>query len=194
MQEQTLSFSPITLCFRLCASRPKMVSSIPVNLSRHEYMYLAKLAEQAERYKEMAQFMQKLVVISTPQSELTVEERNVLSRACKNVIGSLKAAWRVISSIEQKENARKNEEHVALAQDYQSKQVESELFEFCAGVLKLLDSNLIPSATGSESKVFYLKMKGDYYRYLAESKVGDDKRVAAEDTMLTYKKAQVNFV
>jgi len=32
----------------------------------------------------------------------------------------------------------------------------------------LLDTILIPRASNAESKVFYLKMKGDYYRYLVE--------------------------
>ncbi|KAL4016631.1 hypothetical protein IC575_024283 [Cucumis melo] len=52
-----------------------------------------------------------------------------------------------------------------------------------ASILQLLDSNLIPSASASESKVFYLKMKGDYHRYLAEFKVGDERKAAAEDTI-----------
>ena len=39
----------------------------------------------------------------------------------------------------------------------------------------LLDKFLIPKATQAESKVFYLKMKGDYYRYLAEVAVGDSR-------------------
>ena len=33
---------------------------------------------------------------------------------------------------------------------------------------ELLDEHLISKASNPESKVFYLKMKGDYYRYLAE--------------------------
>lgn len=37
----------------------------------------------------------------------------------------------------------------------------------------LLDKYLIPKASNPESKVFYLKMKGDYYRYLAEVATGD---------------------
>ncbi|XP_054798241.1 14-3-3-like protein B [Prosopis cineraria] len=166
-----------------------MASAVPENLTRDQYVYLAKLAEQAERYEEMVQFMQKLVVGSTPASELTVEERNLLSVAYKNVIGSLRAAWRIVSSIEQKEEGRKNDEHVVLVKDYRSR-VESELTEVCASILKLLDSNLIPSASASESKVFYLKMKGDYHRYLAEFKIGDERKAAAEDTMMSYKAAQ----
>ncbi|XP_004501620.1 14-3-3-like protein B [Cicer arietinum] len=166
-----------------------MAGAVPENLNREQYVYLAKLAEQAERYEEMVSFMQKLVVGSTPSSELSVEERNLISVAYKNVIGSLRAAWRIVSSIEQKEEGRKNEDHVALVKEYRSK-VESELSNVCASILNLLDSNLIPSASSSESKVFYYKMKGDYHRYLAEFKIGDERKSAAEDTMLSYKAAQ----
>ncbi|TQD91381.1 hypothetical protein C1H46_023060 [Malus baccata] len=167
-----------------------MASAVPENLSREQYVYLAKLAEQAERYEEMVSFMEKLVVGSTAAgTELTVEERNLLSVAYKNVIGSLRAAWRIISSIEQKEEGRRNEEHVALVKQYRSK-VETELSAICAGILKLLQSHLVPSATTGESKVFYLKMKGDYHRYLAEFKNGDERKTAAEDTMVAYKAAQ----
>ncbi|CAL0319306.1 unnamed protein product [Lupinus luteus] len=166
-----------------------MASSISENLNKDQYVYLAKLAEQAERYEEMVHFMQKLVTSSTPSSELTVEERNLLSVAYKNVIGSLRAAWRIVSSIEQKEEGRKNDDHVALVKDYRSN-VENELSNVCGSILNLLDANLIPSATATESKVFYLKMKGDYHRYLAEFKIGDEKKSAAEETMLSYKAAQ----
>ncbi|KAL0350153.1 UNVERIFIED_CONTAM: 14-3-3 protein 1 [Sesamum radiatum] len=157
-------------------------------LTREQYLYMAKLAEQAERYEEMVQFMDTLVV-GAAGTELSVEERNLLSVAYKNVIGSLRAAWRIVSSIEQKEEGRKNDDHVVLVKDYRSK-VETELSQVCAGILKLLADYLIPSAASSESKVFYLKMKGDYHRYLAEFKVGSERKEAAEDTMLAYKAAQ----
>ncbi|XP_048425247.1 14-3-3-like protein GF14 kappa [Pyrus x bretschneideri] len=129
------------------------------------------------------------VVDNAAGTELTVEEHNLLSVAYKNVIGSLRAAWRIISSIEQKEESRRNEEHVALVKQYRSK-VETELSAICAGILELLQSHLVPSATTGESKVFYSKMKGDYHRYLAEIKNGDERKTAAEDTMVAYKAAQ----
>ena len=46
--------------------------------------------------------------------------------------------------------------------------MEKELSEICSSILQLLDDHLIPTASSGESKVFYLKMKGDYHRYLAE--------------------------
>jgi len=151
-------------------------------------VYLAKLAEQAERYDEMVKEMDK-VAKGVSESELTVEERNLLSVAYKNVIGSRRASWRIISSIEQKEESKGNEEHVKRIKAYRAV-VESELTQICTSILSLLDENLVPSATTGESKVFYLKMKGDYHRYLAEFKTGGDRKDAAENTLAAYKAAQ----
>ncbi|PIN02002.1 Multifunctional chaperone (14-3-3 family) [Handroanthus impetiginosus] len=156
--------------------------------SREENVYMAKLSEQAERYEEMVEFMEK-VVQTVDTDELTVEERNLLSVAYKNVIGARRASWRIISSIEQKEESRGNEDHVKIIKEYRGK-IEDELSKICDGILKLLETLLIPSAASAESKVFYLKMKGDYYRYLAEFKTGADRKEAAENTLVAYKAAQ----
>jgi len=66
---------------------------------KSEYVQQAKLAEQAERYDDMADFMKKVTETGV---ELTNEERNLLSVAYKNVVGSRRSSWRVISSVEQK--------------------------------------------------------------------------------------------
>ncbi|KAF7009522.1 hypothetical protein CFC21_024047 [Triticum aestivum] len=160
----------------------------PAELSREENVYMAKLAEQAERYEEMVEFMEK-VAKTVDSEELTVEERNLLSVAYKNVIGARRASWRIISSIEQKEESRGNEDRVTLIKEYRGK-IETELSKICDGILKLLETHLVPSSTAPESKVFYLKMKGDYYRYLAEFKSGPERKDAAENTMVAYKAAQ----
>ncbi|XP_051117447.1 14-3-3-like protein GF14-C [Andrographis paniculata] len=157
-------------------------------MSREDNVYMAKLAEQAERYEEMVEFMEK-VAKNLGGDELTVEERNLLSVAYKNVIGARRASWRIISSIEQKEESRGNENHVDIIQGYRGK-IEAELSKICDGILSLLESHLVPSASSSESKVFYLKMKGDYHRYLAEFKTGAERKEAAESTLLAYKSAQ----
>lgn len=47
------------------------------------------------------------------------------------------------------------------------------LIQFVLSQQGLLDKYLIPKASNAESKVFYLKMKGDYFRYLAEVATGE---------------------
>ena len=106
--------------------------------------------------KEMVESMKKVAQLDT---ELTVEERNLLSVAYKNVVGSRRASWRIISSIEQKEENKGNEHHVKQIKEYRAK-VEAELAKICKDILDTLEGHLIPSATTSESKVFYYKMYG----------------------------------
>merc|ERR1711959_538600 len=156
---------------------------------RDHDVYMAKLAEQAERYDEMVSFMDAVVSKVVPEQELTWEERNLLSVAYKNVIGARRASWRIISSIEQKEKSKGNVEHTKRIEAYRQV-VENELCEICNSILSLLDTYLIPQAGAGESKVFYLKMKGDYHRYLAEFQIGSDRKKAAEETLLAYKQAQ----
>ncbi|CAN1295647.1 14-3-3-like protein GF14 iota [Linum perenne] len=76
---------------------------------RECHVYMAKLSEQAERYEEMVECMKKVAKLDC---ELTVEERNLLSVGYKNVIGARRASWRIMSSIEQKEESKGNEQNL----------------------------------------------------------------------------------
>eukprot|EP01128_Nolandella_sp_AFSM9_P000648 TRINITY_DN107_c0_g1_i1.p1 TRINITY_DN107_c0_g1~~TRINITY_DN107_c0_g1_i1.p1 ORF type:complete len:243 (+),score=105.45 TRINITY_DN107_c0_g1_i1:43-771(+) len=153
--------------------------------SREDNVYNAKLAEQAERYQEMVASMKKVAQLN---EELTVEERNLLSVAYKNVVGARRASWRIISSIEQKEKSKENEANVARIRTYSAK-VEKELADICNDVLSVLDDNLIASSTSEESKVFYYKMKGDYYRYMAEFSAEEGRKAAGENSLTAYTEA-----
>ncbi|KAF9327961.1 14-3-3 protein [Podila minutissima] len=154
-------------------------------LSREDHVYLAKLAEQAERYEEMVENMKK---VAFSEQELTVEERNLLSVAYKNVIGARRASWRIVSSIEQKEESKGSEAHVAMIKTYRTK-IEEELAKICRDILEVLKTNLIPVAQMGESKVFYHKMMGDYHRYLAEFATGEERKSAADQSLEAYKAA-----
>merc|ERR1711897_88101 len=110
-------------------------------------VYFAKLAEQAEMYDEMADHMEK---VGESPDELSVEERNLLSVAYKNAVGSRRAAWRIISSVKEKEQTKGNADQAKHAEEYCTK-VEKELQEICDKILNLLDSNLISKAGNGES-------------------------------------------
>ena len=172
---------------------------------------MAKLAEQAERYDEMVEEMKKVAQL-VDEKELSVEERNLLSVAYKNVVGWLthgsnpaysgscvshpsvwhrarRASLRIIGSIEAKEMSKNDESKTALIRAYKTK-VEGELKAICEDILGLLDTSLISSSLLPEPKVFYEKMKADYYRYIAEFSGGDAKSKAAENARVAYTEAQ----
>ncbi|KFY87718.1 hypothetical protein V498_07052 [Pseudogymnoascus sp. VKM F-4517 (FW-2822)] len=143
------------------------------------------MATEAERYDEMVTYMKEVAKLG---GELTVDERNLLSVAYKNVVGTRRASWRIISSIEQKEESKGTEKHVSTIRDYRQK-IETELEKVCQDVLDVLDESLIPKAESGESKVFYHKMKGDYHRYLAEFASGEKRKGAATAAHEAYKNA-----
>ena len=120
--------------------------------------------------------------------EMSVEERNLISVAYKNAVGSRRASWRIISSVEQKEASKGNEQNVEMAKAYRIR-VEAELNRICGEILELIDTNLVPMSTAGESKVFYFKMKGDYFRYIAECTEGEGKTGAANSAHGAYNQA-----
>jgi len=155
-------------------------------------VYKAKLAEQAERYDEMKQYMKD---VAEEKKSLTTEERNLLSVAYKNVIGARRASWRIISSIEQKEMSKDGDKEPARLQDisdYKMK-IENELEDICTDILDTLSDHLVPGTADDgdgESKVFYKKMQGDYYRYLAEFLSGDKQENSSKMALESYENAQ----
>ena len=106
----------------------------------------------------------------------------------ESVVGCVqeRAAWRVITSVEQKEKFKGEEQQVLHAREYVAK-VEGELQKIRDGILARMDKKLIPPPSSGESKVFLLQ--GDYHRYLAEFATGEAKSKAGEDACVAYAEA-----
>ena len=153
-------------------------------MSREDKIYFARLAEQAERYEDMVKYMKEVAMSG---QELTNEERNLLSVAYKNNVGSRRTAWRSITSIEQKEEAKQSR-FLDLIKGYKAK-IEKELEDICNDILKMLDDYCIKNATQPESKVFYMKMKGDYFRYLGEFLTTDQHKQVTDQAQEAYARA-----
>lgn len=152
--------------------------------TRDENVFMARLAEQAERYEDMVEYMKR---VATMGAELSLDERNLLSVAYKNSVGARRQAWRAVTTFEQRE-AQKGPAILELIKSYRAK-VEVELNERCRDILNLLEKELVPKEEKNESKVFYLKMTGDYYRYLAEFASGEAHNKAAKEAHDSYQHA-----
>lgn len=131
---------------------------------------MARIAEKADRFNEMKEFMRE--VASTPDPEtglvdLTSDERNLLSIAYKNVVNNKRVSWRILNQHIQKESKKENSPYLSDITAFMH-EVEEELITVCNEILGLLGDYLIPGAKDGSQKVFYWKLKGDYYRYVCE--------------------------
>jgi len=132
-------------------------------MSVKENIFMARVADQAERYNDMVEFLKQ--VIQTKDEDLNNEERNLLSVGFKNLISSSRGAWRTVGAIEQND---KYAEYASDCAEYKKK-IGKELESQCKKVIEIVKTYSLPKATEDESKTFYLKMIGDYYRYIAEN-------------------------
>ena len=156
-----------------------------MSLSREELIFMAKICEQTERFEDMLDSMKKVAYMD---EELSIDERNLLSVAYKNTVGTRRTAWRALSSIETKEEA-KSSKYLSLIKNYKEK-IEKELNTFCDDILQVLDEKLVPKSEGNtEASVFYLKMKADYYRYISEYATGELHQKASDGSLKAYTKA-----
>ncbi|KAH0573572.1 14-3-3 protein [Spironucleus salmonicida] len=155
--------------------------------SREDLVFIAQLNENAERYEDMIETMKKIISLG---EELNDKERNLLSVAYKNIIGPRRAAWRIVSTIETREKGRTkpSSARIEYVTGYRVK-IEEELKAYCNDVLSLIDNKFIPTCTETTAKVFYYKMKGDYFRYLAEFTQKDDRKAHANQSLEAYKAA-----
>ncbi|KAL3581893.1 hypothetical protein D5086_016225 [Populus alba] len=124
---------------------------------RETRVYMAKLAEQAERYDGTS--ISRSFTVSCGQGILFL-----------------------------KEESKGNDGNVKLIKGYRQK-VEEELSKICNDILSIIDDHLVPSSASGEATVFYYKMKGDYYRYLAEFKADQERKDAADQSLKGYEAA-----
>jgi len=152
--------------------------------TRTEYAFLANLAEEAERFEDVV-FQIKNMAYAY-EAQLTVEERNMLSVAYKNITNNLRSSWRAIDSLETSESSRPKSRRLLLIRR-QKAGIERELADTCRDILKILNDRLLPYARSGEESVFYSKMQGDYYRYIVQFAPKRERNHYAELSLSAYK-------
>jgi 14-3-3 protein epsilon len=149
-------------------------------------VYLAMLAEQCSRFEEMTEFLEDM--LKKRGADLNSDERNLLSIAYKNSVSTRRTALRTIMAYEMKEKKKDNSAFLPYIQEYRTK-IEEELTKMCNNVLNTIDEHLLKKAEDDEAKVFYMKMKGDYNRYVAEYAIGEQKKKVSDEALKAYKEA-----
>jgi len=151
-----------------------------------DVILLARIAEQSEQYDDMVDILKPH--FESKEADLTSEERNILCLAYKNAVGMRRIAWRAAVG------AFKIPKYKNFGNEVQKyvKKLEEELVGMCKDMLNLVAKYLLPKAKKAgkvESEVFFLKLQGDYFRYVAEVGEGERLEKATERALDSYNKA-----
>jgi len=136
---------------------------------------LAKAAEVADRHEDMSVFMQMLVK-KKEYKDITLEQRNLFSVAWKNAVGARRDAWRTLNETVDDKNAEMVESFKRVVKaDMKATcdEVQEILKKLVENIAKIEEAGEVPKEDDdkkkfSEDKIFWFKMRADYYRYLSE--------------------------
>ena len=161
-------FSFFSIDLVMAASSNTLLKAFGDNINNNALLTLSQIAEPAERYEDMAAFISKLIINKCKLSqEITIQERNTLSAAYKHLTGSTRASLRIL--MDQYEDVDDGKVDTQNYEQYKEI-VTSKLRTDCNNILDIVEKHIIPSVEHEQSErlVFYMKLAGDYYRYLAE--------------------------
>jgi 14-3-3 protein epsilon len=147
--------------------------------------FLARVADQAERYPDVLASLNKLI---SADANLSSDERNLLSVAYKALTGSRRNALRTVNAFLEDDSIKAIPERVTQLNNLKAKLV-GELDGYCKELIALTDSKLLPAASEPSTKVFYEKLKADYYRYSVEFKSDADRREGSDKAKASYESA-----
>jgi len=132
---------------------------------KEKCLWKAKLAQEANRFEDMARYMRQVAECGEP---MTKDEDNMLAAAYKHVLDTKRSSRRTLVTVEQKDGIASWE--AAVARQYRAR-VDDELRALCTEVLAVVDGWLTsdrPNASDPATGVFYWKLCADYNRYAAE--------------------------
>ena len=147
-----------------------------------DYLFLIKLFRDTENYPDMVKAMNKYIELNP---KLLKDERKILCDAYKNIISDKRNSLHILSSLALKEESKQtNKMHeISIIKE----KIQSELKTIFQDVHSIIDRYLIPNAQDSESKILYMKLKADYFRYHCEFAEGDEFEEASNNARKMYK-------
>mmetsp|Transcript_5082 Transcript_5082/g.5875 ORF Transcript_5082/g.5875 Transcript_5082/m.5875 type:complete len:278 (-) Transcript_5082:103-936(-) len=153
--------------------------------SHSSLVFLAKVSERAKRFDDMREYVRQIVYL-TP--DLTSEERNLLAVAYKNSLTMRRHSWQLI--LKKSRVERGSIEQAGL--DHFKELVRREIENICFDIMDLIKNKLLVYSQEEkidEATVFYLKLMGDYNRYLTELDVSGSQGENRKNVVKYYEEA-----
>jgi 14-3-3 protein epsilon len=147
--------------------------------------FLSRVADQVERYTDVIKFINEIIA---EDSVLSADARKLLSIAYKVLTGAQRNALRTISAFLDDETVKAIPERVSKLTELRDRLV-TELNDYCNELIELTNSKLLTDSADAKTKVFYEKLKADYYRYSIEFETDAMRDAGSEKAKESYERA-----
>ena len=151
-----------------------------------DYLYLMKLFQRTERYPEMVKAINKYI---EQNPKLSKDEQKLLVDGYKNIISDKRNSLRLLQNLIKKEKEEAKLINHKKQINIIKEKIQNELLSIFKEIHAILDKYLIPNSQDPETKVLYMKIKADYYRYHCEFAEGDEFEEAKNNALKIYKEA-----
>ena len=152
--------------------------------NQSDYLFLTKLFQVSENYNDMIKAINKYIELNP---KLTKEEKKLFCIGYKNIISNKRNSFQILLNLLSKEDPKQANKVNEISKI--KEKVLSELKPILQEGLSILDGYLIPNAEDNESKILYMKLKADFYRYSCEFSEGEEFEEAANNSRKLYKEA-----
>jgi 14-3-3 protein epsilon len=142
----------------------------PLMSERDNLLFIAQVLDQTNRNEEMVSLMKRVVDLNPV---LSTDERNLLSVAYKNIVTIHRSGLRILSAVGDHDDGTATPWRIAQIAGIRER-ISSELKAACLDLINMVGGTLIPACSDDESRMFFEKLRADYYRYMCEATSGDD--------------------
>lgn len=161
-------------------------------IDRENAIYMAQVAEVAERFDDMVEYVKKYLVPFQEGCDyivLSEKEKNLFSIAYKSVSTLKRNSLRILVS---SKNSKELMEKSDISEEIEGfvNKLKTELKQLCDEVVDYCNKIMENPSLSPADSVFYNKMVGDYDRYIAEFMSGEEKDNLSKKADEAYKKAR----
>ncbi|EAY08009.1 14-3-3 protein [Trichomonas vaginalis G3] len=151
---------------------------------RENLKVLIEILDSTSRHDDMIKQMKRIIEL---EPKLSTEERNFLSVSYKNVTDVRRNSLNEISQY-LATDALQHPNAIPYLQKTRA-QIADELKNYCTDLISLVDEKLLPSCSDEKSRLFYIRLKADYYRYLCEAVEGEEREKSVISAQTLYNEA-----
>jgi 14-3-3 protein epsilon len=145
-------------------------------LAPEDLLFLANVKHDLRRHDEAIAYLRQLVAV---RPGLDKVDRALFGLICKDAVDAIRSELKVFGNAiadQQKAGRTARVDRIAVFRD----RGRARLGTLCSEVIDLAKSHLLPNAVDYASQVFFQKLIGDMYRYLAEHSISEDSNARAE--------------